>query len=86
MKRVVSVSLGSSRRNHRVEVEILGQQFSIERVGTDGDLQRAVQMIRSLDGEVDAIGLGGVDLYLVAGKRRYMLRDASMMARAASVT
>lgn len=86
VKRVVSVSLGSSRRNHRVEVEILGQQFSIERVGTDGDLQRAVQMIRSLDGEVDAIGLGGVDLYLVAGKRRYMLRDASMMARAASVT
>ncbi len=86
MKRVVSVSLGSSGRDHRVQVQILGETFSIERLGTDGDLDRAVQMIRSLDGEVDAIGLGGVDLYLVAGRRRYMLRDASIMARAASVT
>ncbi len=86
MKRVVSVSLGSSGRDHRVQVNILGEDFSIERLGTDGDLDRAVQMIRSLDGEVAAIGLGGVDLYLVAGKKRYMLRDASIMARAASVT
>ncbi len=86
MKRVVSVSLGSSGRDHRVEVNLLGEAFSIERLGTDGDLDRAVQMIKSLDGEVAAIGLGGVDLYLVAGKRRYMLRDASIMARAASVT
>lgn len=86
MKRVVSVSLGSSRRDHRVEAEIMGEQFTIERRGTDGDVQRAVEAIRSLDGKVDAIGLGGVDLYLVAGKHRFILRDAKMMADAATVT
>jgi len=86
VKRVVSVSLGSSKRDHRVQTEIMGEQFTIERRGTDGDVQRAVETIRSLDGRVDAIGLGGVDLYLVAGKHRFILRDARMMADAATVT
>ncbi|MFO7941079.1 MAG: quinate 5-dehydrogenase [Bacillota bacterium] len=86
MKRVVSVSLGSSRRDHRVEVEILGEEFVIERRGTDGSLERAVAMIRELDGHVDAIGLGGVDLYLVSAGRRYMLRDARRMLEAAEIT
>lgn len=86
MKRVVSVSLGSSRRDHRVEVEILGEDFIIERRGTDGSLERAVAMIRELDGHVDAIGLGGVDLYLVSAGRRYMLRDARRMLEAAEKT
>jgi len=35
MKRVVSVSLGSSKRNHSVITEILGETFLIERIGTD---------------------------------------------------
>ncbi|MGE5653834.1 MAG: quinate 5-dehydrogenase, partial [Bacillota bacterium] len=45
MKRVVSVSLGSSKRNHAVETEILGEQFRIERIGTDGDMNKAIAMI-----------------------------------------
>ncbi len=86
MKRVVSVSLGSSRRDHRVEVEILGEDFVIERRGTDGSLESAIEMVRELDGKVDAIGLGGVDLFLVSGRRRYMLRDARRMLEAATIT
>ena len=76
MKHVVSVSIGSSRRDHRVEMELLGERVCIERRGTDGDLGRAAQLIRELDGKVDAIGLGGMDLYIFAGGRRYVLRDA----------
>ncbi len=86
MKRVVSVSLGSSRRNHAVEVDLLGEKFSIERRGTDGDKNRALEIIRELDGHVDAIGLGGIDLYLIAGRRRYVIRDALTLARAATKT
>src|SRR3989304_9931627 len=37
VKRAVSISLGSSTRNKAVEVELLGEMVSIERVGTDGD-------------------------------------------------
>lgn len=86
MKRVVSVSLGSSRRDHAVRTEILGQEFSIERRGTDGDKNKALETIRELDGKVDAIGLGGINLYLVAGKRRLVIQDALSLARAAKET
>ncbi|HHW28585.1 MAG TPA: quinate 5-dehydrogenase [Syntrophomonadaceae bacterium] len=86
MKRVVSVSLGSSKRDHKVEAEFLGEKFVIERIGTDGDMQRAIQMIRELDGKVDAFGMGGIDLYLVAGNRRYALREAKKIAAAAKKT
>jgi hypothetical protein len=37
MKRVVSISLGSSKRNHRTEIDFLGEHFVLERIGTDGD-------------------------------------------------
>ncbi|MFY9271602.1 MAG: hypothetical protein WAO37_01165, partial [Thermacetogeniaceae bacterium] len=80
MKRVVSVSLGSSKRDHKVEAEFLGEKFVIERIGTDGDMERAIEVIRELDGKVDAFGMGGIDLYLVAGNRRYALREAKKIA------
>ena len=86
MKRVVSVSLGSSKRDHKVEAEFLGEKFVIERIGTDGDMERAIQMIRELDGRVDAFGMGGIDLYVMAGNKRYALRDARKIAAAAQVT
>ncbi|MEG6523257.1 quinate 5-dehydrogenase [Desulfotomaculum sp. 1211_IL3151] len=75
MKKVVSVSLGSSKRNHLAQVELLGEQFEISRVGTDGDMYKAKSILRELDGKVDAIGLGGIDVYLYAGKTRYVLQD-----------
>ncbi|MGH2375830.1 MAG: quinate 5-dehydrogenase [bacterium] len=75
-RHVVSVSLGSSRGDHRVETELLGQQFIIERIGTNGDYKAFCQKLRELDGKVDAIGLGGINLALVAGGRRYYIRDA----------
>lgn len=83
MKRIVSVSLGSSGRDHRAEVTILGEKVIVERIGTDGDFQKAIALISDLDGKVDAIGLGGIDRYLVAGNRRYEIKDAARLAQAA---
>ena len=86
MQRVVSVSLGASSGNLKVEAGFLGERFSIEREGTDGDMRRAIARIAELDGQVAAIGLGGIDLYLIAGGRRYVIRDAARMAAAAKQT
>jgi hypothetical protein len=86
MKHVVSVSLGSSQRNRSLQVTFAGEPFRVERLGTDGGVGKAEDLIAELDGKVDAIGLGGVDRYLFAGSRRYELRDAARMARAAAKT
>ncbi len=86
MKRVVSVSLGSSSRDHRAEATFLGEEFDISRVGTDGKLDAAIAMVRELDGHVDAIGLGGIDVYLYAGRHRYALRDGLRLLEAAKIT
>ncbi len=86
MKRIVSVSLGSSKRDHRVELEFFGEEVTIERIGTDGDLPKAIQMIEKLDGQVDAFGMGGIDLYLFAGNKRFIVRDAAKLARAARIS
>jgi hypothetical protein len=76
MKRAVSVSLGSSTRDKRVEVDLRGQPIRVERIGTDGDVQKARQLFAELDGKVDALGVGGVDLYLRLDDREYPLHAA----------
>jgi hypothetical protein len=86
MKKVVSVSLGSSTRDHHAVVNLLGEEFDISRVGTDGKLDAAIAKVHELDGKVDAIGLGGIDVYLYAGKHRYALRDGLRLLDAAKTT
>lgn len=86
MKRVVSVSLGSSSRDHHARVALMGEEFDISRVGTDGKLDAAIAKVRELDGNVDAIGLGGIDVYLYAGRHRYALRDGLRLLEAAKTT
>ena len=69
MKKAVSISMGSSKRNKAVEVTLLGEKVSIERIGTDGDMEAAALKYKELDGKVDAFGVGGADLgALVEGK------------------
>lgn len=85
-KYVVGVSLGSSSRNHSVDINVLGESIRLERIGTDGDMQKAMDMIKSLDGKADAIGLGGIDLYIYAGNRKYTFRDSQRLAKMASIT
>ena len=86
MKRAVSVSLGSSTRDKRVEVELLGEQVIIERIGTDGDEAKARKMFRDLDGKVDAFGVGGIDLGVGTPWKKYPLYGAVKLVQDVKVT
>ncbi len=79
MKRAVSISIGSSKRDKAVEIELLGEKVRIERIGTDGDMEKAAQLFRELDGKVDAFGLGGADLGLMVDTTLYPLRPVWKM-------
>lgn len=76
MKRAVSVSLGSSARDKRIVAHFKGEPVSVERIGTDGDVEKARRLFAELDGVVDALGVGGVDIYLRLGSREYPLHAA----------
>jgi len=85
MKRVVSVSLGSRKGDKTVNTRLLGQDFELSRRSVP-DIPAAMRAIAELDGKVDAIGLGGIDRYVYAGKRRYTLRDGERLAQCARTT
>ena len=86
MKRIVSVSLGSASRDKAAEACFAGETFSIERVGTDGSLEKFKQKLQELDGTVDAFGLGGTDMHIYAAGRRYTFRQIEQLASAAKQT
>ena len=54
MKRIVSLSLGSSKRDKTVTAEFFGEMFEISRQGVDGDEKKFVERLVELDGKVDA--------------------------------
>jgi len=78
-KHIVSVSLGSSKRDASAVLELCGQKVHIERRGTDGDFRFARELMEQWDGKADAIGLGGTDLYVYAGKERYIFRESARL-------
>jgi hypothetical protein len=86
MKRAVSISLGSSKRDKSVKINLGGEEILVERIGTDGDIARARQMYLDLDGKVDAFGVGGVDLYLRLDQREYPLRAALKLVEGVTKT
>ncbi len=81
MKRAVSISIGSSKRNKAVTVNLLGEEISIERIGTDGDMEAAAIKYKELDGKVDAFGVGGADLGLLVDGKWYRLYSVEKMVR-----
>lgn len=81
MKRAVSVSLGHSDRDKTAELELFGEKVVIERRGVDGDIDKATALFTELDGQVDAFGVGGIDLWIQMGERRYALAAPQKMVK-----
>lgn len=79
MKRAVSISLGSSKRDKRVETTLLGQSIVLERIGTDGDQKKMRRLFQEMDGQVDAFGFGGADLSLEVDGRDYPLYSVAKL-------
>jgi hypothetical protein len=81
IKEVVSISIGSAKRDHAVDIELLGEEFRISREGTDGDMARAQARFTELDGKVAAFGMGGIDLSLRAAGGTYRFRSAKQLVK-----
>ena len=86
MKRVISISLGTSKRDKASKINLLGQNFEISRVGTDGDQQKFAGLFSELDGKVDAFGVGGADIYVVAKQKKYSFKQIEQLIQGAKKT
>lgn len=86
MKKALSISIGSSKRDKSVTVNLLGQEVQIERIGTDGDMQAARRMFREQDGKVGAFGVGGTDLGLFVDDRWYPLHSVASLVKDVRIT
>ena len=79
MKRVLSISLGSSRQDFEFTTRFLGRQLSVRRLGTDGSAAKAARLLKKLEPEADVIGIGlARDSYSV-GAHRFVDKEAAQM-------
>jgi len=86
MKKIISISVGSTSRNHTTKTVFLGEECEISRQGTDGDFEKAIQHYRDLDGKVDAFGAGGVEFFLRVADKRYYFRDVKRIRKAIKIS
>ncbi len=84
--RAVSVSIGSSKRDKTVEVDLFGKTIQLERIGTDGDMEAAAQLYRDLDGKVGALGVGGAIIGFLVDQKWYNLRSIQPLVRDVKIT
>jgi hypothetical protein len=81
MIRIVSVSLGPSSRDSSVELELLGERFLLERLGTDANIERFARFLRQYDGIADVLCLGGINLGIHWGNRFYPFTQVGNILR-----
>jgi hypothetical protein len=86
MKKILSVSLGSTSRDHTTEAEFMGQHFWLSRQGVNGDFKRYIQEFEKHDGKVDAFGVGGTEFYLWVNGRRYYFREGKKVRQAIKIS
>ena len=86
MKQAVSVSLGSDLRDANAKIELLGQEVILRREGWNGSVDQVAARFAELDGQVDALGVGGIDLWVYSATRKYPLISAHKLIQGVNQT
>ena len=81
MKKVVSVTMGSSKKDFSFETDFLGQHFKVQRLGADKDPKKAWELLRRQQASADAIGLGEVADHVHVGTTTIVNRDTSKLLK-----
>jgi len=82
MKRVVGISLGASAQDFAFRARFLGQPFDVRRIGTNHSVARAEKLLRRLQNEADAIGVGVVKDEYTVGAQRLVDREGARLTAA----
>lgn len=82
----MSVSLGDSSGDFLRNVNLAGVDVEMSRIGCNADMDLAAITLENLDGEVDAIGLGGIDIFLRVGSEEFIIGDGLRLSQHAVKT
>ncbi len=75
MKKVLTVTLGSSKQDFEFKTKFLGQDFSVRRMGADDDTGKAWELLRRQQNNVDAVGLGEIGDHYQVGLRTVVNKE-----------
>jgi len=76
MKKIISISLGTSERDYEIKTKFMGHDIFIKRMGTDGDPNEMVELLYDWEQQADVIGLAGIKFPSELGfKRKAEKRD-----------
>ncbi len=81
MKKVVSISLGASDQDFEFIAPFMGQQISVQRLGTNASTARAVKLLKHWQKHADVLGLGIVKDSYSVGTRHYINKDSARLTR-----
>jgi len=79
MKKVVTVTLGSSKQDYAFQTEFLGQPFTVRRMGADQDTGKAWELMRRQQATADAIGLGEISDHYQVGVRTVVNKETQRL-------
>ena len=79
MKKVVTVTLGSSKQDFEFKTEFLGQSFQVKRMGADDDTNKAWELMRRQQATADAIGLGEIGDHYHVGLRTVVNKETQRL-------
>jgi len=77
IKKIISLSLGSSSRDMSIKANFGVHTFDIQRIGMDGSLERLTAEIGKYAADADIITLGGIDINLAFTRKKYIFRDVA---------
>jgi predicted amino acid dehydrogenase len=81
MKKIVTVSLGSSKQNFSFDTEFLGQKFRVQRVGANDDTTQAWELMRRHQATADAIGLGEIGDHWHVGQSTVVNKETKRLLK-----
>ncbi len=79
MKTIVNISLASSKDDYDFTTRFLGQDFRIQRFGTDGDTDKAADLLQEWDTRADAIGLGYIQFPYTIGPKKLVEKQTKQL-------
>jgi predicted amino acid dehydrogenase len=79
MKKVVTVTLGSSKQDFEFKTRFLGHDFSVRRLGADDDTTKAWELLRRQQNNVDAVGLGEIGDHFQVGLRTVVNKETQRL-------